>query len=104
MDAPSLLILETPYVSLQELATRQFPFVPGALLKYPLRTDRWISVVTCPVYLLHGTQDEVIPYRSSQRLLPLIKAPHELMTIAGGHHNDLATFPDYQAALDRMLT
>jgi fermentation-respiration switch protein FrsA (DUF1100 family) len=100
---PSRLILETPFVSMQELATRQFPFVPPMLLKYPLRTDRWISAITCPVYLLHGTHDELIPYDSSQRLLASIRSEHELFTIKGGRHNDLAGFAEYQAALDRLL-
>ncbi len=100
---PSMLILETPYVSMQELATRQFPFVPPVLLKYPLRTDRWISAVTCPVYLLHGTHDELIPYNSSERLLPSIRSEHELFTIQGGRHNNLAGFAEYQAAIDRIL-
>ncbi len=101
--APRLLLLETPYVSLQSLATRQFPFVPPALLKYRLRTDLWIGAVRCPIYLIHGTRDELIPYESSVQLLSLIKAPRELISIDGGHHNDLAAFPQYQAALDRIL-
>ena len=103
LNPPNILILETPYLSLRELATRQFPFVPPMLLKYPLRTDRWISAVTCPVYLLHGTRDEIIPHDSSERLLPLIKSDHELFSIPGGGHNNLAEFAEYQAALDRIL-
>jgi uncharacterized protein len=100
---PHMLILETPYVSLRDLATRQFPFVPPLLLKYPLRTDRWISAVTSPVYLLHGTHDEVIPYSSSERLLASITSEHELFTIPGGGHNNLAGLTEYQVALDRLL-
>lgn len=100
---PKLLILETPYVSFKELAHRQFPFVPGFLLKYPMRTDKWISDVSCPIYLVHGTHDELIPYHSSERLLPLIRSKHELITIAGGGHNNLANFDEYHAALKRIL-
>jgi len=100
---PKMVILETPYFSMRELATRQFPFVPPFLLKYPLRTDRFISGVTCPIYLIHGTEDEFIPYDSSVRLLPLIKSKHELVTIRGGGHNNLAAFPEYHAALARIM-
>ncbi len=100
---PRMVILETPYFSMLELAKRQFSFVPGFLLKYPLRTDRFISDVTCPIYILHGTDDEFIPYDSSVRLLPLIKSKHELVTIRGGGHNNLAQFPEYHAALARIM-
>ncbi len=100
---PRLLILETPYVSLSDLTRRYYPYVPRFLLKYPLRTDRWIGEVRCPVYLFHGTDDELIPYSSSQRLLPLIKSGHELLTIKGGRHNNLGEFDEYREALSRIL-
>ena len=103
VHSPSMLVLETPYVSMKELALRQFPFVPPMLLKYPLRTDHWISAVTCPVYLLHGTRDELIPYDSSERLAHLIRSEHQLFTIPGGGHNNLVNFPEYRAALDQIL-
>ncbi len=79
-----MVILETPYYNLQELAYAQFPFVPSFLLKYPVRTDAWIAEVTCPIYLFHGTRDEFIPYSASLRLVPLIRAEHQLVTIEGG--------------------
>lgn len=55
---PRMLILETPYFSLKEIVRQHYPFVPGALLNYPLRTDLWIGDVGCPVYLFHGTSDD----------------------------------------------
>ena len=102
-QAPRMLILEAPYVSVRALARRRFPFVPLVLLKYALRTDRWIGRVRCPVYLVHGTVDELIPYACSVQLLPLIQAPHALITIVGGRHTDLASFGAYRAALDAIL-
>ena len=103
IHSPNMLVLETPYMSMKELALRQFPFVPPMLLKYPLQTARWISAVACPVYLLHGTRDEVIPYDSSERLIPLIRSQHQLFSIPDGGHNNLVAFPEYRAALDQIL-
>jgi hypothetical protein len=100
---PRMLILETPYYNLQELATAQFPFIPSFLLKYPLRTDGWIAEVTCPIYLFHGTEDEVIPYSASQRLVPLIRTQHQVFTIEGGGHNNLGTFRQYHEHLATIL-
>jgi hypothetical protein len=100
---PQMLILETPYYNLQELATAQFPFIPSFLLKYPLRTDAWIAEVTCPIYLFHGTQDEVIPYGASLRLVPLIQTKHQLFSIEGGGHNNLSAFRQYHEHLATIL-
>lgn len=101
--APKMLILETPYVSLKDLTAQFYPLVPGFLLKYPMRTDLALPQIKSPIYLFHGTADAVIPYESSQRLLPLIQSPKELVTIPNGAHNGLRLTPIYNAALDRFL-
>lgn len=106
-NKPRMLILESPYFSLKDIANRFIPFMPAALIdtvfKYPLRTDLWIPQVACPVYLFHGTQDEIIPFDSSTRLEGLIKSKHELIAIPGGGHNNLIDYPLYHEGLDRIL-
>lgn len=101
--SPKMLILESAYYSLRDLARRQFPFLPPMLLKYPLRTDLWITEVSCPIYLFHGARDEFIPYESSERLLPRIRAEHELFAIQGGGHNNLGEFTEYEKKLAEVL-
>lgn len=100
---PKLLILETPYISLQALAMSHYPWVPGFLFKYPFRNDQIISNVRCPVHVFHGTHDEVIPYEASQRLLPLIRSESSLIPIEGGMHNDLNAFPAFHHHLAQVL-
>jgi len=103
LHRPCQLILEMPYFSMVDLAQRRMPFFPMRFLKYTLRTDRWISKVRCPIYLFHGDRDELIPYTSSQRLLPLIRARHRLFTIPGAGHNDLRSFDEFRQGLDTVL-
>ena len=100
---PRMLILETPYFSLKEIVRQHYPFVPGGQLKYPLRTDLWIGDVACPVFLFHGTSDDLIPHGASERLAALVRTEHELITIVGGGHNDLGNFEQYGQQLDRIL-
>ena len=100
---PKILILETPYFSLKDLTASIYPYVPSFLLKFPLRTDLALPQVKSPVYLIHGTRDAVIPYPSSERLLPLIASAKEMVTIPDGEHNGLRLTPTYNAALDRFL-
>lgn len=100
---PKILILETPYFSLKDLTSTFYPYVPGFLLKFPLRTDLALPLVKSPVYLIHGARDAVVPYSSSERLLPLIASSKEMVTIPDGEHNGLRLTPTYNAALDRFL-
>lgn len=104
---PRLLILESPFVSLRDVAAYHYPFIPGIvldwILRYTMHSDWWITHVKCPVFLIHGTEDDIIPYSSSERLLPLIKGEKELITVPGGGHNDLDTSRLYHEHIDRIL-
>jgi hypothetical protein len=102
-----MIILESPFFSLKDLAKYHHSFMPasliGLILKYPMRTDLWIPDVTCPVYLFHGAKDDIVPCSSSERLLKLIKTEKELIIIPGGGHNDLSDFTLYQEQLNHIL-
>ena len=98
-----LLILEAPYYSIQFIVRRVAPFLPPRLLKYPLRTDQWILEVDCPVYLFHGTEDEVLPYQFSQQLAEIIPTKHELFLIDGARHSNLPDTLEYRDAIARIL-
>lgn len=106
---PKALILEAPYVSILDLTPREFPFLPRflipMLLKYHFRTDKWIVKVDSPILIFHGTDDELVPFDSSTRLLKLIeeKKDASLISIEHGKHNHLRHHPKYQLTLDQIL-
>ncbi|MCG6534428.1 MAG: lysophospholipase [Syntrophales bacterium LBB04] len=104
---PRLLILESPFLSLRDLAKYHYPLMPvtliNVILKYPMRSDLWIPEVSCPVYLFHGTKDDIVPYSASEALLKLIKTEKKLITIPGGGHNDLSDFGLYHEQLEKIL-
>ncbi|MEO8485881.1 MAG: alpha/beta fold hydrolase, partial [Betaproteobacteria bacterium] len=100
---PRLLVLVSPYASLVGAGQRQYPFVPGWLVKYPLRSDETIGEVRSPVLILHGTRDSLIPPSDSQRLRERTRSPVELVLVEGAGHSDIQRFPAYLDALaDRL--
>lgn len=100
-----LLILETPYSSLGDMAQLTIPpFIPVRwLLRYRLNSKRNIRRLKCPVHLFHGTVDELIPYNQAQVLTRRFGSPDILTTIQGGGHNNLPDFEAYQRKLDELL-
>jgi alpha-beta hydrolase superfamily lysophospholipase len=99
---PELTVLISPYESIQALAGEIYPWVPGALLRYPLRTDEILPMLKGPVLLLHGDRDATIPVEHSRRLLAA--APKSrLVVIEGAGHNDLQAFEAYRQALAEAL-
>ena len=100
---PARLILESPYYSMRAMSALHFSWVPRFLLKYQLRTDLWLPQVRCPVYLIHGTVDPVIPYAASEQLYTLISQKKELFTVSDGGHNLLLGSEAVQTFLKKIL-
>lgn len=102
-NSVSGLILETPYDSFQDLVSTKMKWVPGFLVKYPLRSDLWIVKVRAPILILHGTQDETIPYSQGRRLAERVPRA-KLVTIQDGHHNTLAREREYWKGIEEFLS
>jgi len=93
---PRYLILDSPYYNFRKVVKRFLPILPlRYVLRYHLRTDRWLPRVRCHTYILHGTRDWLIPIRHSERLQQLNPSRITLIRIHGGRHNNLNTFPEY---------
>lgn len=99
---PELTVLVSPYSSMQALAGEQYPWVPGALLRYPLHTDNALPRVAGEVLLVHGDRDTLIPAEHSRRLareLPRAK----LLLVPGAGHGDIHRFGLYLDTLRQAL-
>lgn len=99
---PELTVLVSPYASMQSLAREKYPWVPGAVLRYPLRTDLALGRVKGQVLLLHGERDTLIPPAHSVALQAL--APQaQLLRVPESGHNDIHQHPAYLEGLMRAL-
>jgi len=103
---PRYLILDAPYLSFTKVIERFLPILPVRfLLRYHLRTDRWITKVKCHTYILHGTKDRLIPISNSEKLQKLNPKKITLIRIVGGGHNNLPSFNEYHNFIrDILLT
>ena len=99
---PDLLMLASPYVSMVALAGQHYPWVPSAVLRYPLRTDEQLGRVHTPIVLLHGERDQLIPI-SHSRTLQTIAPQARLIVVPGAGHGDLQDHDSYLGAVRRCL-
>jgi hypothetical protein len=91
------LLLETPYTALSEVAQARYRWLPVVqLIRFHFPSKIYLKSVQCPVYLIHGTSDRVIPVSHSRRLKELFPAARFLYEeIPGGNHRNLDTYPAY---------
>lgn len=95
-NMPRYLILDAPYYSFRKVVERFLPILPVKyVLRFHLRTDKWIKKVNCHTYILHGTRDWLIPIHHSERLQNLNPNKITLIRIEGGGHNNLPEFDEY---------
>lgn len=104
MNNPKMLVLDAPYYSLTKVTARYAPFMPlSLLLKYPLPTYKWLKYVQCPIHIIHGTHDKLIPYKSSVKLSQVNPKLTKLHTVIGGGHKNLNNFESYHKMIDDIL-
>jgi pimeloyl-ACP methyl ester carboxylesterase len=103
-NKPRYLILDAPYYSFRKVAERFLPILPiKYVLRYHLRTDKWIRHVNCHTYIIHGTRDWLIPLKNSIRLQKINPHKITLIRIEGGGHNNLPNFHEYHNFLRDIL-
>lgn len=100
--APHLTVLVSPYSSLRELTAEFYPWVPGALLRYPLDTASHLPRIGGPVLLVHGAADTLIGAHHARRLQQAHPAARLLLVPQAGH-DDLHESPLYREELRRAL-
>jgi len=87
---PMALVLRSPFTSLADIGRVHYPFLPVRLL---LR-DRYASIeqvggLRCPVLVVAGDRDGIVPWEQSRRLAEAIPEPKRFVLVPGADHNDL---------------
>lgn len=93
------LILEGGLTSGQRVLL-PFPLFPFDRFRNLEKMDR----VRCPVLVIHGTEDEVIPFRHGEALFRAAHEPKRNWWVEGAGHNDLAfrAGPEYGRRLQEF--
>lgn len=84
------LILESPFLSIAEMAKVSLPFLPvGSLLRTRYDTLSKIGRVGVPLLIVHGENDEIVPFRHGERLFEAAGEPKAFYAVKRARHNDL---------------
>lgn len=86
---PAALVLRSPFTSLGDVGQIHYPFLPVKRLlrdKYP-SLDR-IGRLGCPVAVIAGDRDGIIPIAQSRAIYDAARGPKTWAVIKGADHND----------------
>jgi fermentation-respiration switch protein FrsA (DUF1100 family) len=93
---PAGLVLRSTFSNLADVARHHYPFLPIKMLL----AERYASVeriprVNCPILMLHGIRDTIIPYRLGRRLFDAAPEasndgiPKQFVDLPHADHNDV---------------
>jgi len=88
-------LLRAPATSIAAVAAGRFWWLPvRALLRHAFDNREAAKRVTCPVLIVHGDADEVIPVDQGKALRAMFAGPAEIVIVPGAGHNDLSVGPE----------
>jgi pimeloyl-ACP methyl ester carboxylesterase len=98
----ALLILQSPYTSVADVAARRFPLFPVRwLIKDPFDTASLVPKIAVPVLIMSGTVDRTVPFDMGQTLAHRLGPKATFVPFPGQGH-ELSEF-GVQAVADKWL-
>jgi len=87
---PAGLILEATFPDKKTLLSH-YPALLRFLAffsRYELPTIRYLEQVQCPILVVHGDRDEIVPFRVGEDLFQRVQGDKELFVVSGASHAD----------------
>lgn len=104
------LILEAAFTNARDMAGEMFPLLPiGWGIRSKLNAIDKVPHIALPKLFVHGTDDEVVPYRLGRKLYDAAAPPKAFYDLPGAGHNDTyrvggqAYFDRIQRFVDEVL-
>ncbi|MBA4143529.1 MAG: alpha/beta hydrolase [Nitrosospira sp.] len=103
---PAGLVLASVFTSVPDMAAKIYPFLPVRLLsRFNYNTLEYLQSVTCPVFIAHSPQDEIVPFTHGRALYQAAPEPKQFLELQGGHNSGFIFMrEDWVEALDGFLT
>ena len=105
--SPAGLILQSAFTSARDMAKTMLPLgLLEPLLGVRFDSAEAVARIRCPKLIIHGIQDEVVPFRLGRRLFDLALPPKTFYAVPAAGHNDLPWIagPEYGRQLKMFLS
>ena len=84
---PKMVILESTFTSIPDLAATVYPFLPARWMsRFDYDAETYLKSVHSPVLIVHSRDDEIIPLRHAKALYAAAPGPKAFLEIRGNHN------------------
>lgn len=88
-NKPKQLVLVAPFTSMLDMKNKFAWFIPDFILKYHLHNDEYLASIDCPIYMMHGEEDELIPASMSRTLQEINPDKIRMMIVPNERHRSV---------------
>ena len=100
-SSPRGAALVAPFASLTDMARLVHPVLTlgGRLVGPKFHSMSYVSRIGCPLLILHGSEDTLVPPSQGLKLFDAAAAPKRFAEIPGANHLDIGDQPEFWDAL-----
>ena len=104
-EKPGALVLASVFTSVPDMAAKIYPFLPVRLLsRFDYNTIEYLRTVTCPVFVAHSSQDDIVPFAHGRALYQAAREPKQFLELQGGHNSGFIFMrEDWVEALGKFI-
>lgn len=103
-NRPRMLILTSPLHSLIRAIQRYLPYMPARpFMRYNLPTYKYLNAVTCPIKIIHGTHDQLVPIKTALELSTVNPQKTRFYAILGAGHINIHQFEEYHHVMEEIF-
>ncbi|ARO88690.1 alpha/beta hydrolase [Nitrosospira lacus] len=104
-EKPGALVLASVFTSVPDMAAKIYPFLPVRLLsRFDYTTIEYLRTVTCPVFVAHSSQDDIVPFAHGRALYQAAPEPKQFLELQGGHNSGFIFMrEDWVEALGKFI-
>lgn len=101
---PRLLILTSPLYSILRTIHRYLPFMPAKpFLRYNIPTFQYLKNVRCPIKIIHGSDDRLVPINTAIDLSEINPDLTRLYVILRAGHINIHQFEEYHRVMEEIF-
>ncbi len=81
------IVVQSSFTSLRDIAADKYPFIPSFIVENRfLNSKTIVQKLSVPVLFIHGTDDEIVHLKHSEKLYELANEPKKLIILEGAGH------------------
>jgi pimeloyl-ACP methyl ester carboxylesterase len=93
-------VLITPFDTLENVAKKHYPLVPvSLLLKHRFPSLEYLGGIRCPVLVIYGGRDRVVPPQFTENLIRYVVGEKKVVRIDSADHGTIEMYPDFWKAM-----